>query len=46
MGRVPQQGWAYSGGGWKAAIGGNEGVFVATAKADFNQLFQALVGTP
>lgn len=25
-------------------IGGNRGVFVETAEADFNQLFQVLVG--
>ncbi len=43
---VPQQGWAYSGGEFTVAIGGNKGVFVETAKADFNQLFQALVGNP
>ena len=41
---VPQQGWMYAGGDWTVAIGGNKGVFVETAKADFNQLFQALVG--
>ena len=45
MSWVPQQGWAYSGGDWTVAIGGNRGVFVETAKADFNQLFQALVGS-
>ena len=44
MNWVPQQGWAYSGGEMTAAIGGNKGVFVETAKADFNQLFQVLVG--
>jgi len=44
MNWVPQQGWAYSGGDWTVAIGGNRGVFVETAKADFNRLFQALVG--
>ena len=41
---VPQQGWAYSGGDWTVAIGGNRGVFVETAKADFNKLFEALGG--
>jgi roadblock/LC7 domain-containing protein len=45
MNWVPQQGWAYSGGEWTVAIGGNRGVFVEMAKADFNQLFQALVGS-
>lgn len=41
---VPQQGWMYAGGDWTVAIGGNKGVFVETAKADFSQLFQILVG--
>ncbi len=41
---VPQQGWMYAGGEWTVAIGGNKGVFVETAKADFNQLFKVLVG--
>ncbi|MEX2405749.1 MAG: DUF2173 family protein [Actinomycetota bacterium] len=42
----PQQGWAYSGGDWTVAIGegGTKGVFIETAKADFNRLFQELVG--
>jgi roadblock/LC7 domain-containing protein len=42
---VPQQGWAYSGGDWTVAVGGGgyKGVFVETAKADFNKLFEALV---
>jgi roadblock/LC7 domain-containing protein len=42
----PQQGWAYSGGEYTVAVGegGTKGVFVETAKADFNQLFSALVG--
>ena len=44
MNWVPQQGWAYSGGDMTVAIGGNKGVFIETAKADFNQLFQVLVG--
>ena len=34
----------YAGGEWTVAIGGNKGVFVETAKADFNQLFKVLVG--
>jgi roadblock/LC7 domain-containing protein len=41
---VPQQDWAYSGGDWTVAVGGTRGVFVETAKADFNKLFQVLVG--
>jgi roadblock/LC7 domain-containing protein len=44
MNWVPQRGWAYSGGDYPVAIGGNKGVFVETAKADFNRLFQALAG--
>ena len=44
MSWVPQQGWAYSGGEWTVAIGSNTGVFVETAKADFNKLFEALIG--
>jgi roadblock/LC7 domain-containing protein len=44
MNWVPQQGWAYSGGEWTVAVGGNKGVFIETAKADFNRLFAALVG--
>jgi roadblock/LC7 domain-containing protein len=45
---VPQQGWAYSGGEYTVAIGGNGycGVFIRTDKADFNRLFQMLVGQP
>ena len=42
---VPQLGWAYSGGDWTVAIGGTRGVFVETAKADFNKLFEVLVGS-
>ncbi len=46
MNWTPQQGWAYSGGDWTVAIGegGRKGVFIETAKADFNQLFGVLVG--
>jgi roadblock/LC7 domain-containing protein len=46
MNWVPQQGWAYSGGEWTVCIGsdGTRGVFVETAKADFNRLFEVLVG--
>jgi roadblock/LC7 domain-containing protein len=39
-----QQGWAYSGGDWSVAVGGNRGVFVKTADADYNELFAELVG--
>jgi roadblock/LC7 domain-containing protein len=43
---VPQQGWAYSGGEYTVAIGGKGycGVLIRTASADFNRLFQMLVG--
>jgi len=41
---APQQGWAYSGGEWSVAVGGNRGVFVKTADADYNELFAELVG--
>jgi roadblock/LC7 domain-containing protein len=34
----------YAGGDWTVAIGGNRGVFVETAKADFNKLYSTLVG--
>lgn len=44
MNWLPQQGWMYAGGEWTVAIGGNRGVFIETAKADFNQLFKVLVG--
>jgi roadblock/LC7 domain-containing protein len=43
MNWVPQQGWMYAGGDLTVAIGGTRGVFIETAKADFNQLFQVLV---
>jgi len=41
---VPAQGWTYSGGDLTIAVGGGRGVFVKTAEADFNQLFDALIG--
>jgi roadblock/LC7 domain-containing protein len=40
---VPEHGWAYSGGDLTIAVGGSRGVFVKTAEADFNQLFEALI---
>jgi len=44
---APQLGWAYASGEWTMAIGGNgyRGVFVQTVKADFNKLFEMLVGS-
>ncbi len=44
MNWLPQRGWAFSGGDWTVAVGGNKGVFVKTAEADFNRLFEVLVG--
>jgi roadblock/LC7 domain-containing protein len=44
MNWVPQQGWMYAGGDLTVAIGGGKGVFIETAKADFNRLFEVLVG--
>jgi roadblock/LC7 domain-containing protein len=45
MNWTPQQGWAYSGGDWTVAVGegGRKGVFIETARADFNNLFRVLV---
>jgi hypothetical protein len=42
MNWTPQQGWAHSGGDWTVAVGagGPKGVFIETAKADFNNLFE------
>jgi len=40
----PQHGWAFAGGDYSVCVGGTRGVFVETAKADYNQLFSALVG--
>ena len=42
---VPQQVWMYAGGDMTAVIGGNSGVFAETAKADFNELYRAVVGS-
>ena len=42
---VPQQGWMYAGGDMTVAIGGNLGVFAETAKADFNELYRAMVSS-
>ena len=43
MNWLPQHGWMYAGGDWTVAVGGNRGVFIETAKADFNQLYKVLV---
>ena len=42
---TPVQGWAFSGGDYSVCVGGNKGVFVETSKADYNQLFESLVGS-
>ena len=39
---IPQKGWMYTGGTWTVLVGGNRGVYVETAKADFPRLFEAL----
>ena len=39
---LPQQAWEYSGGDLTIVVGGNRGVFVKTAEADFDQVFAAL----
>ena len=41
----PPQGWMFAGGDWTVCVGGSRGVFVETAKADFNNLYDALVGS-
>ena len=40
---TPAQGWAFAGGNYSVCVGGNNGVFVETAKADYNALFRALI---
>jgi len=40
----PPQGWVYAGGDWTVCVAGGKGLFVETAKADFNRLFAAMVG--
>ena len=46
MNWTPQHGWAYSGGDMTVAVSGRFGLFIKTEKADFNQLFEVLVGQP
>jgi len=43
---TPQQGWAFAGGEWTIAVGqgGRTGVFIETARANYNELFGILVG--
>jgi roadblock/LC7 domain-containing protein len=40
---TPPRGWAFAGGQYSVCVGGDKGVFVETAKADYNALFRALV---
>jgi roadblock/LC7 domain-containing protein len=40
---TPAQGWAFAGGQYSVCVGGDKGVFVETAHADYNALFKALV---
>ncbi len=35
----PPQGWMFAGGDWMVCVAGGRGVFVETAKANFNKLF-------
>ena len=41
----PPQGWMFAGGDWTVSVAGGRGVFVDSAKANFNKLFGALVGS-
>lgn len=41
----PPQGWMFAGGDWTVCVAGGRGVFVETAKADFNRLFGVMVGS-
>jgi roadblock/LC7 domain-containing protein len=45
MSWTPQLRLAYPSSDWTVAVGGNKGVFIETAKADFNHLFSELVGS-
>lgn len=44
MNWTPAHGWVFAGGDWSVCVAGGKGVFVETAKADFNKLFAAMVG--
>jgi roadblock/LC7 domain-containing protein len=41
---VPQKQWTFTGGDWAAVVSLNRCVFVEAAKADYNKLYEALVG--
>ena len=40
----PQKLWMFTGGDWVVMVGKNRGVFVEAAKADYNKIYEALVG--
>jgi roadblock/LC7 domain-containing protein len=40
----PPRGWMFAGGDYTVAVAGGKGVFAETDKADFNNLYNALVG--
>jgi roadblock/LC7 domain-containing protein len=42
MNWTPQHGWVYSGGDWSIVVASHKGIFVETAKADFNALLRVL----
>jgi len=41
---IPSKGWAFTGGDYTVAVVGNKGVFIETAKPDFNKIFEELQG--
>lgn len=41
---TPVHGWACAGGDYSVCVGGDKGLFVETAKADYNALFKAMIG--
>jgi hypothetical protein len=40
----PAHGWSFAGGDYSVSVGSDQGVFIETAKADYNVLFQVVVG--
>lgn len=41
----PPQGWMFAGGDWTVCVAGGRGVFVESAKANFNELYATMVGS-
>ena len=41
----PPQGWMFAGGDWTVCVAGGRGVFVESAKANFNELYGAMVAS-